>query len=168
MARSCSICSHPNRPEIEADLVRGTPFRNIAERFGTSTGAVFRHRAHVSGTLAKARDAVEASRGDDLLGRVQHLVSEADAILREARGVGEGRNPELALKAIDRLTKLTELFARLAGELREGTTVNVAVVASPDWLALRSRILGVLEPFPAARQALVVELAATTGGMSRV
>ncbi len=156
MPRTCTICVHPERQAIDAALLAGEGYRNVSERCSVSLGALSRHRDHVAPALAKAREAVEVARADDLLGRVQGLVREADAILREARGDGEGRDPNLALKAIDRLTKLTELFARLAGELREGgTTVNVAILTdSPQWGALRARILDALAPYPEALEAV--------------
>ncbi len=155
MPRVCTICTHAERPAIEAALLADQPLRDIAGRTGTTKSALDRHRDHIAKNLVRAQGAVEMSRVDDLLGRVQGLVVEADAILREARGNGEGRNPELALKAIDRLTKLTELFARLAGELREGATVNVAIVQAPEWAALRARILAALAPHPDARAAVL-------------
>ena len=47
-----------------------------------------------------------------------------------------------------------ELLAKLAGELQEGPQVGV-VIASPDWLALRSAILDALESQPQAREAVL-------------
>ncbi len=156
MPRTCTICVHPERQAIDAALLAGTPIRGIARTFRVSEDALSRHKEHVAPALAKAHEAAEVAKADDLLARVQGLVREADAILREARGEGEGRDPHLALKAIDRLTKLTELFARLAGELREGgTTVNVAILTdSPQWGALRARILDALAPYPEALEAV--------------
>ena len=45
MPRSCSICAHDARAEIDRALVAGEPFRHIAARFHTSTGALQRHKA---------------------------------------------------------------------------------------------------------------------------
>lgn len=43
MPRTCSVCQHADRPQIDAALRNGSSYRNIAARFGTSVSAVFRH-----------------------------------------------------------------------------------------------------------------------------
>ena len=72
MPRTCSICTHPERHAIDKALVAGEAFRNIAQRFGTSTGALHRHKAeHLPRLLARARrdedrhaEALVAQQGD--------------------------------------------------------------------------------------------------------
>jgi hypothetical protein len=60
MTRSCKICRHPKRDDIEADLRGGTPYRDIARRHGVSKDAVSRHRAnhirHTETELAAASE----------------------------------------------------------------------------------------------------------------
>jgi hypothetical protein len=48
MPRNCTVCRHPQRQEIEADLQAGLPYRDIARRHNISKDAVARHRAHVT------------------------------------------------------------------------------------------------------------------------
>ena len=49
MPRNCTVCLHPQRQEIEADLQAGLSYRDVARRYSTSKDAVSRHRAsHVS------------------------------------------------------------------------------------------------------------------------
>jgi hypothetical protein len=49
MPRKCSICHHPKRPDIEADLRAGVPSRDIARRRNISQHVLWRHCAnHVS------------------------------------------------------------------------------------------------------------------------
>ena len=56
--RTCSICTHPERSAIDKALVAGEPFRNIAQRSGTSSGALHRHKAeHLPRLLARAQRA---------------------------------------------------------------------------------------------------------------
>jgi len=43
MPRECSICSHPEKGEIENELRSGTSLRDIASRFGTSKSSLERH-----------------------------------------------------------------------------------------------------------------------------
>ena len=150
MPRTCTICAHTRRAELDAALVAGEPYRGIAQRFAASSDAVLRHKAHVPQSLAKAHEAAAVSQADDLLGKIQWLEGEAKAILVEARS--ERGDPDRALRAIDRLAKLIELMARLRGEIQDQTTVNIALVTSPEWITLRGRLLTVLEAHPAARQ----------------
>ena len=46
MPQTCKICQHPERPDIEADLGAGTPYRDIVRQHNVSKDALSRHRAH--------------------------------------------------------------------------------------------------------------------------
>jgi hypothetical protein len=145
--RSCTVCTHEARKEIDRALVAGEPFRNIAERFGTSAAALHRHKAdHLPVKLTKAREAEEVAQADDLLSQVRDLQARALAILDKAEAAGELRT---ALSAIREARGNLELLAKLLGELDERPQVNVLV--SPEWLELRTVIVGALEPHPEAR-----------------
>ena len=45
MPRKCSICEHAQRADIDAALVRGDVYRDVARRFACSEHALFRHKA---------------------------------------------------------------------------------------------------------------------------
>lgn len=60
MPRTCTVCRHRRRQEIDSALLVGRPFRNIAKQFGTSRMALCRHKAHLLASLAKAANATEA------------------------------------------------------------------------------------------------------------
>ena len=60
MPRSCKICRHPQRDDIEADLRGGASYRDIARQHTVSKDALSRHRAnhmsrHTATGLAAAR-----------------------------------------------------------------------------------------------------------------
>jgi hypothetical protein len=148
------VCSHIKRFDIDAALVAGEAYRNIAERFGTSTTALVRHKTdHLPASLSKAKKVEETTQADTLLGQLLSLNRETLAILKQAR---EGEDNELALKAIARAEKQIELQARLLGELQEETTVNVFLL--PEWQQLRALILSALSSYPQARLAVVQAL----------
>jgi hypothetical protein len=44
MPRPCSICTHPQRHDIDQALTAGEALRNMAPRFGTSVTALHRHK----------------------------------------------------------------------------------------------------------------------------
>ena len=92
MPRRCTICAHPERDDVNQALVAGGPFRNIAERFGTSATALFRHKAdHLPTSLLKARYAQEVAQGDTLLDQVHFLQARALSILGLAEAAGDLR-----------------------------------------------------------------------------
>ena len=141
MPRSCTVCTHDARTEIDRALVAGDTFRHIAARFDTSTGALQRHKAdHLPVKLAKAQEAQEVAQADDLLSQVRDLQIRALAILDKAEEAGELRT---ALSAIREARGNLELLAKLLGELDDRPQVNVLV--SPEWLELRAIIVGALD-----------------------
>jgi hypothetical protein len=122
----------------------------MAARFGVSTGALVRHHDdHLQAAVVKASRIAEVTRADDLVDRIIVLARETQAVLDRAKAA---EDDELALKAIARAEKQLELQAKLLGELKEGTTVNITL--SVEWLSIRTMIVSALEPFPAARLAL--------------
>jgi hypothetical protein len=150
MPQHCSVCAHPERLAIEREMMALRPFRDMAGRFGLSKSALFRHHdEHLSAAIVQASRIGEITRADDLVDRLIALARETQAILDRAKAA---EDDELALKAIARAEKQLELQAKLLGELKEGTTVNITL--SVEWLSIRTMIVSALEPFPAARLAL--------------
>jgi hypothetical protein len=111
MPPTCTICRHPQREAIDADLVSGIPFRHIAARTGTSTGALQRHKAGcLSACLVKASQAAEVANADDLLAKIRSLEQRANKIGAKAEKSGDLR---VALLAVHELTRIVELMSRL-------------------------------------------------------
>ena len=131
MPRTCTLCKHPQRDELDRALLAGDSFRHIAAQFDTSTGALQRHKAdHLPQTLVKAHDALEVARADapldDVLAaedRAEGLYAAAERILaRELRKTEPDANAQL--RAIRTATAVMaekraymELLGRLTGEL---------------------------------------------------
>lgn len=155
MPRTCTICTHPNRAEIDAALLEGEPLRTIAARWSVSKSALIRHSEHIPPHLAKAHEAHEATEAGTLLERLRALNHETRAVLEDAKAGGNG---ELQLKALTRLEKQLELEGKLIGELQSGPIVNVTV--SPEWLTLRAVVISALLPYPDAAQAVTRALSA--------
>lgn len=151
MPRKCTVCQHPERETIDAALVAGDSLRDVAGRYRISKSAVERHKAeHIPARLAQAQDAQDAARADTLLAQVSELQGKALGILTKAESAGDLR---AATAAIREARECLALLAKLTGELDERAQVNI-LVASPEWVALRSRLLVALEPFPDARMAV--------------
>jgi hypothetical protein len=156
----CTVCRHRKRGEIERGLVDGLSVRAVASQYGLTSSAVQRHRVeHLPRKLASAKAESEREDGRSLVDRIEELHRETRNILDSAVS-GRSKDNTVALKAIARLEKQLELEGRLLGELREAPAV--ALIVSPEWIALRTAILGALDAYPDARQA--VALAIEEGG----
>jgi hypothetical protein len=158
--RRCTACDHSERNGIDEALVTGAPYRSVAKRFELSESAVYRHKTeHLPSHLLKAREAEEAASADDLLDQVRNLQAHAHNILERAEKAGDLRT---ALAAISQARGNLELLGKLAGELDERPVVNLNV--SPQWLELRTVIVGALEPHPATHTAVLRALESVGNG----
>lgn len=160
MPRTCTVCQHPDRPAIDAALLAGEPFRHIAARTGTSTGALQRHKEeHLPIALVHAKEVEQVAQADDLLAQVRDLQRRTLRILDDAEKAGDRRT---ALAAIREARGNLELLGKLAGELQDGQTVNVVV--SPEWQRVRAVVIAALLPYPEARAAVAGQLLALEAG----
>jgi hypothetical protein len=152
--RICTICQHPDRHAIDKALVGSGTNRRIAAQFAVSEQAIRRHRAeHLPVSLAKTEEAQRDAEAVDVWREAKALRSRAYRILMRAEEIGDLRN---ALGAIREARATLELLAEVEGQLDRRPTVNVT--ASPEWVTLRTALLGALRPFPDARQAVVERL----------
>jgi hypothetical protein len=160
MPRRCTVCDHPERHSIDEALVTGAPYRSVAKRFRLSESAVYRHKTqHLPANLLKAREVEEVAYADDLLDQVRSLQAHALDILERAEKTGDLRT---ALAAISQARGNLELLGKLAGELDERPVVNLNI--SPEWLELRTVIVGALEPHPAAQESVLRALESVDNG----
>jgi hypothetical protein len=156
MPRSCTVCTHPERAEIDEALVAGVSAAEIGGRYRTiGERAIRRHRSnHLPEKLAKAREAEEVAQADGLLEQVRDLQVRALDILDQAEEAGELRT---ALSAIREARGNLELLAKLLGELDERPVTNVLV--SAEWVTVRTAMMEALGRYPEARVAVAERLA---------
>jgi hypothetical protein len=154
MPRTCTICSHPDRAEIDRALLDTDSLRDIAGRFDVSRSALDRHKAdHLPEQLSKAQEADEVTQADDLLGRLDELWKEAKEIEARAKKSDDLRT---AIQGIGQLARIVEVMAKIRGEIDSRPVINVVI--SPEWIAIRSVLLTTLRPFPEACVALAPRL----------
>jgi hypothetical protein len=153
MPRTCTVCGHDRRHDVELALVRRDSYRDIARRFALSKDALGRHaKEHLPELLSEAHRAEEYARADDLLRQVGELQSKTLNLLLKAEEAGELRT---ALSAIREARGNLELLAKLRGELDERPQVNVLI--TPEVQAI---ILEALRPYTRARLAVADALGA--------
>ena len=160
--RRCTICQHPQRPNIDLAIATGISRRLIAARFKVSADAAWRHgRAHLTPeTRAALATKVLAREGD--MRRI--LLEEGTGVVEVLKAI---RGPlfGMFLAAVDlgdekaatalsgRLHESLSLTAKLTGELVPHAGVSITnVLLSPDFMRLRAELVRVLARHPEARE----------------
>jgi hypothetical protein len=144
----CTVCRHPQRLQIEQELIAGTSLRDIAGRYGTAKTIVARHRAHIASTLAQKNQARESARTRTLLqdvhvseGRAERLYAHAESILAAALKDNDRRSALQAIRAacdvMGEARSLMEVRGELTGELsREASLgslqIQIVCPSAPD------------------------------------
>ena len=142
----CTICKHPARPQIDLAIATGGSKRAVAERFGVSRDAVWRHaQAHLTAERAALATRLLQREGD-----TRRILLEEGAGVTEALKAIRGPLFGLFLAAVDtgdnkaaaalsgRLHENLALIAKLTGELvpHAGTSITT-ILLSPDFQRLR-------------------------------
>jgi hypothetical protein len=125
--KTCAVCNHPCRAEIDRLLVEKVSLRDIAGQTGTTRSALHRHSQHLPGALVAAKDAEKVADAGTLLTRAQGLMKRATDILDKAERAGK---LETALTAIRELRGCMELLGKLSGELKAAQVNNVAIAGA--------------------------------------
>ena len=106
MSRKCSVCQHPDRRDLDAQLVEGgASLRGIARKYLLSEDALSRHRKnHVPQAVSRGAEAKGAARGRDLLARIRTAEEklhryETIALNLAHKGIERGDSP-LVLRAL--------------------------------------------------------------------
>jgi hypothetical protein len=164
MPRTCTICQHPKRADIDKALVDGEPYRSIAKRFDTSDQAMYRHKAeHIPEHLAHAEAAKEVASATTLLehvrlshARLEQMLFTAEMMVVHAQQTNDRRGVLEAIRTVTtvhrELRGYFDLLGELEGELSRQPVVNVHL--SPEWQRIRVVLLQALQPYPDARSAV--------------
>jgi transposase-like protein len=152
MPRVCTVCVHPEREAIDAALVSGTAYTEIARTHEVGREAVRRHaNRHLSAALAALRAPTQAGSRAPLSDRIETLIARCEVMFTAA--ASEGRTAQ-ALAVVKELRACLELAGRASGELRDQPAVVVNLQTSPEWLQVRAVILTALMAYPEARAAV--------------
>jgi hypothetical protein len=158
VSRPCSICDHDERHAIDVALVSREPYRSIARRYEVSKDALSRHtQVHIPEYLAQAKRAVEVAEADSLLERVEVLYKRVEKKLDDVEE--DPDRVDSFWRGVAQLRATLELLGEVTKELDRTPTINLAL--SPEYMEARTIIVGALEPFPDARQAVADALASS-------
>lgn len=155
MPRVCTVCSLPALAEVDAAIAEGRgSMRGIARQHRVSPDALERHaKAHLPAAIVKAHEVAEETRADSLLEKTQRLEEDARRLLAKAEADGDFR---AAIAAVKTALDVVTLLHRVASERQ-------SLVASPEWIAFKSRLLDALEPFADARAAVIAAFDSARG-----
>lgn len=157
----CTICNHSQRVEIDKALISGATYREIAQRFGVSRDALYRHRknGHIAEQIAKAakkkeikqakeivaavekKERKETADVDKLLGIVEGLLGEC---LRMVKGAVEG-DENTKLRAVREARETAKLLLEVQGELAANPVINITLIET-QLNDIRALVLGDLCP----------------------
>jgi hypothetical protein len=159
MPRVCSVCSHPDRAEIDRAALAGTSYRAITRQYGIGKDAVLRHKAdHLLAELVKAQEVKELADAETLVGEAKRYKARVAGIMDAAETGGDYK---VAISAANSIRGYLDLLAKLAGLIDSRPQVNL--VLAPEWLATRAALLAALEPYVEARVAVATALLALEG-----
>lgn len=130
MPRTCTICNHSRRDEIDQLLVSGVTFRTISRKYAISEDALKRHKkSHLPKTLMESRHAEIVMNADNILLQMQELCDKTNRILDAAIDAGDTRT---ALAAIREARGNNELISKLIGQLPGDSHVTAVTIYLPD------------------------------------
>lgn len=154
--RTCTICSHEKRHEIEAEIASGKSFRGISRHFSVGADAVERHAStHLVKAIKEVRQTQTQQSGSTALERMGQAEKIVDEVITYSWGGETGketRMPELVLKALAESRRQVELRAKLEGELDEH---SITITSIPEWRELRALLLDALSIHPQAKMAVI-------------
>lgn len=117
MGQKCSICCHPDRLEIDRQIVSGKPHLRIGKTFGLTDTSVANHaRNHLSRQLLKSTEIMEKANASKLLGEIDICLVKAKGILSRAE---TDKKYHLQLSALREIRQSVEFLAKLAVSLAD-------------------------------------------------
>jgi len=129
MSRSCTICQHLKRPEIDRRLAAGEPTARLARDYDLTTSSLYRHRRNclklgpsnaIKQEAARGSAALELLPGREALaGHYLELRQQIDQIVQQAQAQG---SLSVALNGLNSVKRTLDSLVRLAGHDRPPTS----------------------------------------------
>jgi hypothetical protein len=156
MARHCSICIHPERDAIEAEIMgAGGILAQIGIKYGVTVSALGRHRdRHIPAAMVKHAEVLDELRAEQLVGRATDMFRSIEAQIPLAAKAGDHK--AVAMLA-GQGTKICQLLMKRFDQMPPERSVNIT--ASVEWKGIQDTILRALDPHPEARRAVATALA---------
>ena len=154
MGRQCTVCAHKDLEEINKLLLCSDSYRDLARQFGLSKDALARHKeSHIPTELLKSNDIQEIAKADVLLVQLEEIREKTLSLLDKAEKAADTRVYGAPVAYLREVREQIKLLAELEGRL--ASQPQITIINNPQWIVLRTQIIGALEPYPEAREAVI-------------
>jgi len=154
MGRQCTVCAHNDIEEINRLLLCSDSYRDLARQFGLSKDALARHKeSHIPTELLKSNDIQEIAKADVLLVQLEEIREKTLSLLDKAERAADTRVYGAPVAYLREVREQIKLLAELEGRL--ASQPQITIINNPQWIVLRTQIIGALEPYPEAREAVI-------------
>ena len=154
MGRQCTVCAHNDIEEINRLLLCSDSYRDLARQFGLSKDALARHKeSHIPKELLKSNDIQEIAKADVLLVQLEEIREKTLSLLDKAERAADTRVYGAPVAYLREVREQIKLLAELEGRL--ASQPQITIINNPQWIVLRTQIIGALEPYPEAREAVI-------------
>jgi hypothetical protein len=152
MPKPCTICEHPRHDEIDRRARIEKDIAKIAKEFSLSYPALYRHISanHHIREVTTIPTSSELATSEDIYKEIEKWHSEAKDLQKTAKANGDIKT---ALLGLDKALRCLELMAKIHGQIPTGP--QITIINNPEWVELRTLVIKALEPYPAAREAVV-------------
>ena len=180
MGRRCTVCTHPDRSEIDLALARGAEQEATSRRYGLTRYAVARHvgSGHVPLSLVKAHlevlaggrqdlEAVEIEERDNLLMNLKR--QRAMLLEMQERALVEDKW-SVVTQISYVVHRNLEMVGRYFGQFQtvERRTIEHVLLRDPQYITLRSGLIEIARRHPQIRRELTELLGRVDGGEAHV
>jgi hypothetical protein len=158
MGRKSKIENHPDQKTIIKRLASGDEFSDIIRDFPDLTwnDLDYYKKNKLPELLSKSsnlKSEIECEQGDNALTEVKALQAKAMEILGKAEEAGDLKT---ALLGIREARSCLELCLKAEGQLKDSP--QITIINNPEWVELRTLIVAALDPYPEAKEAVVLAI----------
>lgn len=153
----CSICENPKVEEINAQILDNQKLADISRKFAVSADALQRHSDKcIVKALAASPSTEEVLNGDKLLDQLKEAREKAVDLLDKAIDVADTKVYGAPSQYLREIREQIKLWAELEGRL--ASQPQITIINNPEWIEIRTMIVKALDPFPEAKEAVVLAI----------
>ena len=163
MGRKSKIEAHPQSEEIIRRLASGEDYSNIVQDFQDITwfDLDYYQKNKLPKIISKSKDlktlADEIEQADVHLGDtyLQLVIGLQKKALDALEQQNAKEDPKSWAMVSREARGYVELMGKALDRIREAPPAQITIINHPEWVELRTLIIGALEPYPEAREAVV-------------
>jgi hypothetical protein len=130
---TCKICNHPNRLEIDREVVKGLSLAAIARKFDVNYNGLSNHaNNHIARQLAQVWEKRALEEKTNMLERIEQIVDRAEDIFNRNY---KAKKDSLALKALDSQRNTFDLLLKISTALHQAKLVELEIKRQESGIA---------------------------------